>query len=117
MKTIKIIGLPVPVSERGHRIVLDENVRRQYGIAADDTVLMENTEDGQIRLFPSRGKKAENLIRKSISAGRFNLPKEWSKENNVGIGSFIHLILTAEGILICPGSFNFPTAPGGTAWN
>lgn len=107
----------MPVSERGHRIVLDGTIRKQYGILADDTVLMEDTGNGQIRLFPSQSKKAENLIQKSISAGRFNLPKEWAEENNVGIGSFIHLILTADGILISPGSLNFSTVSEGMAWN
>jgi hypothetical protein len=39
MKSLKIIGLPVVVSER-HRIVLDKNIRTLYGIERDDTVIM-----------------------------------------------------------------------------
>lgn len=107
MDTIKIIGLPVPVSERGHRIVLDKNIRRQYSIPENCTVFMEHIMLDQLCITPSKAEPTENQIKKSISAGRFNLPKEWVEENHIKIGSFVHLILTDIGILVCPNSLNY----------
>jgi len=116
LDTIKIIGLPVPVSERGHRIVLDENIRKQYGIPENCTVLMEHTASGQIRIIPSNAKPAENRIRKFISAGRFNLPKEWVEANHIKIGSFVHLVLTDIGILVCPNSLCYHAPSEVLSW-
>ncbi|QNK41573.1 AbrB/MazE/SpoVT family DNA-binding domain-containing protein [Caproicibacter fermentans] len=116
MDTIKIIGLPVPVSERGHRIVIDENIRRQYGIPENCTVLMEHTASDQIRIIPSNAKPAENRIRKFISAGRFNLPKEWVEANHIKIGSFVHLVLTDIGILVCPNSLCYHAPSEVPSW-
>jgi hypothetical protein len=35
-----------------------------------------------------------------ISAGRFNLPQEWVKENRIDIGDFIYLIATDSGMIL-----------------
>lgn len=117
MKSIKIFGLPVPVSERGHRIVLDERIRTLYGISINDSVLVERTATGLIQILPANAKPMENRVYKSISEGRFNLPKEWTEENNIKTGTFVYLIMADTGILICPASVNFMIQPDVVSWN
>jgi bifunctional DNA-binding transcriptional regulator/antitoxin component of YhaV-PrlF toxin-antitoxin module len=117
MKSIQIIGMPVPVSGRGHRIVLDEKMRKQYGIAVNDTVFMERTASGQIQILPASAQPAESCLPKSISAGRFNLPKEWAEENEIKTGSFVYLIMTNNGILVCPGCLNDSMSLEVISWN
>jgi hypothetical protein len=98
LNNIKIIGLPVVVSARS-RIVLDTNIRSLYGIACDDTVIM-HMEQGF--LFISPASSTATGERKHISIGRFNLPQEWVKQNNIQLGDFVYLIATDNGIVVCP---------------
>lgn len=95
---MKIIGLPVMVSERS-RIVLDKNIRSLYGIGRDDTVIM-HMEQGFLFISPASASVAGE--RKNISIGRFNLPQEWVKQNNIRLGDFVYLIATDNGIVVCP---------------
>lgn len=103
MNQMKIIGLPVPVSERGHRIVLDRYMRSLYGLPENGSVLMEYTPDGWIRILPQGDNPSSLCIKKSISAGRFNLPKDWTGSNRISIGEVVFLVMTDVGILISPG--------------
>ena len=100
MKSMKINGLPVVVSER-HRIVLDKNIRSLYQIQKDDSVLM-NTEQGFLRISPYHQSETAGGEKKNITIGRFNLPQSWAKENDIHIGDFVYLIATDTGIVICP---------------
>jgi bifunctional DNA-binding transcriptional regulator/antitoxin component of YhaV-PrlF toxin-antitoxin module len=98
LNSIKIIGLPVVVSARS-RIVLDRNIRSLYGIDRDDTVIM-HMEQGF--LFISPVSSAAVGEQKNISIGRFNLPQDWVKQNNIQLGDFVYLIATDNGIAVCP---------------
>ena len=100
MENIKIIGLPVIVSER-HRIVLDKNIRTLFNIKRNDEVKMKMLK-GFIFVYPFGDEDDDVGKKKLISAGRFNLPMDWVKENEIDLGDFIFLVATDEGILICP---------------
>lgn len=102
MKQIKLIGVPVPVSERGHRIVLNSRIRKSYDIPKSGSVLMEYTPAGWIRILPQSALAVPNALKKSISCGRFNLPKDWAGSNRIHTGEFVHLVMTNQGLLICP---------------
>lgn len=97
---IKIIGLPVIVSNR-HRIVLDKNIRSLYQIQKDDCVLMY-IEQGFLRIHPYLETSACGSEKKNITIGRFNLPESWVKENGIDVGDFVYLIATDTGIVVCP---------------
>ena len=100
MKSIKIIGLPVVVSNR-HRIVLDKNIRTLFQIQKNDSVLM-NIEQGFLRISSYRETAEVTGEKKNITIGRFNLPESWAKENGIHVGDFVYLIATDMGIVICP---------------
>ena len=100
MNGIKIVGLPVLVSER-NRIVLDKNIRALYGIKRDDVVLMRFMQ-GFLCISPASSDGSEAGEKKGISIGRFNLPQEWVTKNKVEIGDFVYLIATDTGIFVCP---------------
>jgi len=99
MKNVKIIGLPVLITDR-HRIVLDKNIRTLYGMKSDDTVVMKMIH-GIIFVSPCKEGSSADGEEKMLSAGRFNLPQSWVKENRVKIGDFIYLIATDAGIALC----------------
>ena len=99
MTNKKIVGLPTIVTDR-LRIVLDSNLRNFYGIGRIDTVLMV-MEDHVLHVYPS-SQTISNAKTKSISAGRFNLPSIWAKNNNINVGDYVYLISTDEGMLIYP---------------
>jgi len=99
MNNVKIIGLPVTISER-HRIVLDKSVRTLYGMNRDDIVVMKIIE-GIIFISPFRENAPIDGEKKMLSAGRFNLPQSWAKENHVDVGGLVYLIATDEGIVLC----------------
>jgi len=102
VKSIKIYGLPVIVSER-YRIVLDKNIRSLYNIKKNDDVLMNITQ-GFLCVSPydqssSAGEK------KNITIGRFNIPAAWANSNHIKIGDYVYLIATDIGIIVCPKNF------------
>lgn len=99
MKSVKIIGLPVIITER-HRVVLDKNIRTLYGMELNDTVVMRNTQ-GILFVSPYRSGRIANGEIKALGNGRFNLPQEWVKEHRIDVGDFIYLIATSEGIMLC----------------
>ena len=100
MKNIKIIGLPVVVSER-HRIVLDKNIRTLFQIQKNDSMLM-HIEQGFLLISPYPESSEATGEKKSITIVRFNLPQSWAKENNKRVGDYVYLIATDLGITICP---------------
>lgn len=113
MKNIKIVGLPVVVSNC-YRIVLDKSIRTLYQIRNDDLIRMCET-DGFLQIMPANGFGSSMKTGtgsafcspgveqvKQISAARFNLPREWARRHNVQIGRYVYLIATDTGILICP---------------
>lgn len=99
VKNVKIIGLPVLVTDR-HRIVLDKNIRTLYEMESDDIVVMKMV-NGIIFVSPCKEGSPADGEEKMLSAGRFNLPQIWVKENQVEIGGFVYLIATDAGIALC----------------
>lgn len=95
----EIIGLPAIVSER-HRIVIDKNLRTLFGILETGSVRVIINRD-RLQVFPG-SVDLKGTIQKDISIGRFNLPMEWVRANNVEIGSYVFLIATQDCILVCP---------------
>jgi bifunctional DNA-binding transcriptional regulator/antitoxin component of YhaV-PrlF toxin-antitoxin module len=111
VNSIKIIGLPVVVSNR-HRIVLDKNIRTLFRIQKNDSVLM-NIEQGFLRISSCYEPTAAGGEKKNITIGRFNLPESWAKQNDIHLGDFVYLIATDTGIVICPKNIELLCIGGG----
>jgi bifunctional DNA-binding transcriptional regulator/antitoxin component of YhaV-PrlF toxin-antitoxin module len=111
VNSIKIIGLPVVVSNR-HRIVLDKNIRTLFEIQKNDSVFM-NIEQGFLRISSCQDPTVAGGEKKNITIGRFNLPESWAKENDIHIGDFVYLIATDTGIVICPKNIELLCIGGG----
>lgn len=96
---INIIGLPAIVS-KCYRIVIDKSLRHNYAISENDSVLMLAHKDF-LQIY-ARSAKIINAELKDISIGRFNLPVDWARRNNVHEGDFVYLVGTTDSLLIYP---------------
>ncbi len=95
-----IIGLPVLISAR-FRIVLDQTLCRLYHIPENGTVNVKIDNSALSICYRSMDTTA---IPKKITIGRFNLPMQWVRENQVRIGDYVYLMPTEFGIEVrsCP---------------
>jgi hypothetical protein len=66
----------------------------------DDTVVMKMIH-GIIFVSPIKEGMPVDGEKKLLSAGRFNLPQGWARENCIDVGDFVYLIATDEGIVLC----------------
>lgn len=95
----EIIGLPAIVSTR-HRIVIDKAFRRLLDIPETGSVQLV-TNRTQLQIFPL-SPAVPGAIIKDISIGRFNLPMDWVKTNQIQVGDRVFLIATEDCVLISP---------------
>lgn len=95
----EFIGLPAIVSTR-HRIVIDKALRRLLDIPETGSVqLLMNK--AQLQIFPLPPVVPGAVI-KDISIGRFNLPIDWARNNQIEVGDRVFLVATEDCILIRP---------------
>ena len=99
----EIIGLPVLVSER-HRIVINRSFRDLLNIPENGSVQVIINRN-RLQVFPN-SVELQCAVRKDISAGRFNLPMEWVRNNGVEIGDYVFLIAAEDCLLVCPSAKN-----------
>lgn len=95
----EMIGLPAIVSTR-HRIVIDKAFRRLLNIPETGSVQLVINKM-QLQIFPIAPSVPEAII-KDISIGRFNLPMDWAKSNQIQVGDRVFLIATEDCILVSP---------------
>lgn len=95
----ELIGLPAIVSTR-HRIVIDKAFRRLLGIPETGSVQLVVNKT-QLQVFPV-APAVPGAVIKDISIGRFNLPMDWVKSNQIRVGDRVLLIATEDCILISP---------------
>ena len=91
---VGIIGLPVLISAR-FRIVLDQALCRLYDIPENGTVNVKM--DNSVLSIYCRSIDASTIPPK-ITIGRFNLPMQWVRENQVRVGDYVYLMPTEFGI-------------------
>lgn len=94
-----IIGLPAIVSAR-YRIVIDKSIRHLFHMPEDGAVQVIVGID-QIQIFPGK-KQVKGAVLKDFSKGRFNLPIEWARRNDVRIGGRVFLITASDCVLVRP---------------
>lgn len=95
----EMIGLPAIVSTR-HRIVIDKAFRRLLNIPETGSVQLVINKM-QLQIFPI-SPSVPGAIIKDISIGRFNLPMDWVKSNQIDVGDRVFLIATEDCILVSP---------------
>lgn len=95
----EMIGLPAIVSTR-HRIVIDKAFRRLLNIPETGSVQVV-VNRMQLQIFPL-SQPVPGAIMKDISIGRFNLPMDWAKSNQIQVGDRVFLIATEDCILVSP---------------